>query len=112
MENFFVFFGVNIFIVELSQFVYKLMDKYVCSVCKFVLRNVMQLSCGYQICEFCIDTFFGESDNVICFVKDDEYCEELFLKNQVNKLFVNLLKIGLYLNIEIFLCNIVYSLII
>lgn len=73
----------------------------------------MQLLCGYQICEFCIDTFFGESDNVICFVKDDEYCEQLFLKNQVNKLllYVNLLKIEIYLNKQIFLCNIVYNLI-
>lgn len=112
MENPLVSLGANLLTAELLQFVHKLADKYVCPVCKLVLRNAMQLPCGHQICEPCIDTLFGESDNATCPVKDDEYCEEPFPKNQVNKLlFVNLSKIGLHSNIEIFLCNNVYNLI-
>lgn len=84
----------SLFTAELPQFVYKLNDKYVCPVCKLVLRNAMQLPCGHQICELCIDMLFGESDNATCPVKDDEECEQPFPKNQVNKLllFVNLSK--------------------
>lgn len=76
----------SLFTAELPQFVYKLNDKYVCPVCKLVLRNAMQLPCGHQICELCIDMLFGESDNATCPVKDDEECEQPFPKNQVNKL--------------------------
>lgn len=85
MENSLVSLGANLLTAELPQFVHKLTDKYVCPVCKLVLRNAMQLPCGHQICEPCIDLLFGESDNATCPVKDDEYCEEPFPKNQIHK---------------------------
>lgn len=83
MENSLVSIGACPFTAELPHFVNILPDKYVCPVCKLVLRNAMQLPCGHQICEPCIDMLFGESDNATCPVKDDEICEQPFPRNQV-----------------------------
>ncbi|XP_062609235.1 TNF receptor-associated factor 3-like [Saccostrea cucullata] len=70
---------------ELPHFVEKLPPKYVCPVCNFVLRNAMQLQCGHQICEPCIDPLFGEDETATCPVNTDEECEEPFTKNEVYK---------------------------
>ena len=69
--------------VEIPQFVDKLQKKYVCPVCNSVLRNAMQLQCGHQICETCIDPLFGENTKATCPVKTDEECEDSFSKNEV-----------------------------
>nr|XP_022333101.1 TNF receptor-associated factor 3-like isoform X1 [Crassostrea virginica]XP_022333102.1 TNF receptor-associated factor 3-like isoform X1 [Crassostrea virginica] len=70
---------------EIPQFVDKLQEKYVCPVCNSVLRNAMQLQCGHQICEICIDPLFGENTKASCPVKTDEECEDSFSKNEIYK---------------------------
>nr|XP_022330856.1 TNF receptor-associated factor 3-like isoform X2 [Crassostrea virginica] len=70
---------------EIPQFVNKLQDKYVCPVCNSVLRNAMQLQCGHQICETCIDPLFGENTKASCPVRTDEECEDSFSKNEIYK---------------------------
>jgi hypothetical protein len=71
---------------DLPQFVDKVADKYICPVCGTVLRNAMQLQCGHQICEPCIDPLFGESEVASCPVKFDEECEKPFSRKEVNDL--------------------------
>ncbi|XP_062576865.1 TNF receptor-associated factor 3-like, partial [Saccostrea cucullata] len=70
---------------KLPHFVEKPPPKYVCPVCNFVLRNAMQLQCGHQICESCIDPLLGENQKATCPVNTDEECEEPFTKNEVYK---------------------------
>lgn len=71
---------------DLPEFVNKVAEKYICCVCGTVLRNAMQLQCGHQICESCIDPLFGENDEATCPVMSDEECEQPFSKKEVNGL--------------------------
>ena len=56
-------------------------SKYDCLVCREVLKEAMQTSCGHRICERCIPKLFeGKTEPVMC-PANEEDCEPQYKAN-------------------------------
>lgn len=71
----------------------RLDSKHHCQVCKGVVRDAMQTSCGHRICQSCIDTLFKDSSGPVMCPANEEDCETQLRDH------VSLLKTYLLINV-------------
>ncbi|KAL4237329.1 TNF receptor-associated factor 3 [Mactra antiquata] len=56
----------------------RLDSKHLCQVCRNVVREAMQTSCGHRICQNCIEPMFKDSPGPVMCPANEEDCEEQY----------------------------------